>query len=238
MLKAIINYFKSLFSSASQAIESKTHQIETSNKNNLDFNKIIADYQTQTNKELKTYHDLVDTHRQQLIMTQEKKDLEEKALNKIVSSIKVAEKKKTEVSSNEALQIDLDITTLKNVATNKLRLIKAYTSVIEKQEQGVHNLCKTISNAELQVQNNLTALQIASIENSVTDLNSLIRNPSINSNIDIQEILDIVNGKKCLVQAQEENDKILNRNDVVLDQYQSSEQDKELQDMLENLLKA
>lgn len=237
MIKSLFTYIKNILLSFSNILEKETHKIEKLNKNNLNLNLIIDQYKTATSKELKSYNDLVDEHLKNHFLLTDKKTQEQFSFDTTINAIKKAKSLlETENSESKKIEIEHDIQVLKSVAGNKVRLIKTYETALEKQSKHIEQLRSTISRAELDIQNTITTLQIASIENSIADLDNMLRNPSINSHIDVQEVLEIVEGKKTLIKAQRENDKILNRDATVEHKYTDSSLDLEIEDVINKAL--
>lgn len=189
---------------------------------------ILEQYQTKAKEELSKQNSNVDQHLANMKITQSKLSATQKDLDDLVLAIKNASNRK------QTSEVVSDIKLMKTQCLNKLKLIDSYNNAISVQQEHINDLRNSILQAEIDIQNVVTKLQIACIENDTANLTT---NTMSNINIDIQEVLDVVEGRKALVQAKKENDRVLNRNNVSTNYYIQDGTDEVYQSRLDQLLK-
>lgn len=189
---------------------------------------ILEQYQTKAKEELSKQNSNVDQHLANMKITQSKLSATQKDLDDLVLAIKNAS------GREQTVEVVNDIKLMKTQCLNKLKLIDSYNNAISVQQGHINDLRNSILQAEIDIQDVVTKLQIACIENDTANLTT---NTMSNINIDIQEVLDVVEGRKALVQAKKENDRVLNRNNVSTNYYIQDGTDEVYQSRLDELLK-
>lgn len=225
LINQILQFFRALFTSSA-------HKIEKYNKSNIDLDALIADYKAKAAKELKDANEKLDRYSAEIKLTSKEIEKLKNELNFTVESIKVASEIKN--PSNEVIN---DIKFMKAKATNRLKLIDTQTNKLNALQNLVDELGNVICEAQTKYETNLSELEIAKINNTIIELDAKFDNVYglEMGGLNVQEIVNVVEGKKALIEAKKENDVKYDRNDNVDKKYNQS--DDAYLKQLEELLK-
>lgn len=171
------------------------HKAENKLKENIDPVVVLEQYKKTTTKELYIANDKLDKITADLLILRDKKKAEDKAYTHILKALKKAQQ-----AGEES-----DVNHLRTVAKQKLRLSEAYTKSIEHHTEAVEQLKQSIQLAQLEVEENITTLQLATIQDCSVSLDMSI---SLDS---LKDIMDVLEHRKKLVEARKINDKELGR---------------------------
>lgn len=219
---AIFKYFVNLFSS-------KANKLDKFNKNNLDIEALLNQYKEKVNKELKEANNRLDEFTAKMNSDIDKAILIRSELSVTVEAIKNASKIK-----NPDAKVINDIKLMKSKAKEKLELAKTYETRAEKFKELTDGMVDTITDAKIVANSNIHSLEIAMINNTIADISNEFSDIKV-SGFNVDEILEIVNGKRALIEAKKQNDERLGRVDKGVEKsYTDSNDtlDKELEAML------
>lgn len=219
MLKSILAFLAAMFTFGSKKLDEQTYVLNKNNKENINLEVIMAEFDAKTSDELKKYNMQINTAVQNLFLTESKLKNEKAELDELVAKLKK----------------DKNDTRLRALAENKLKLVKVYEASVNRQGEAVSKFREKIKDAQTNRDITLANLQAAKVEYSLVSLeSSLVDNSSLDfgSKIDLKEIQDIIDGKRAWVQAVEENDKVLNRNVQTVITSSDAEISNELDELL------
>lgn len=217
MLKSIIAFLTAMFTFGSKKIDEQTFVLNKSNKENINLEILMAEFDAKTSEELKHYNAQINTAVQNLFLTENKLKTERLEFNTLLAKLKE----------------NKDDSRLRALTENKLKLVKVYEASVNRQGEAVNKFREKIKDAQTNRDITIANLQAAQVEYSLVSLESSLVDTTLDysSKINLKEIQDIIDGKRAWVQAVEENDKVLNRKDDIITTT-DSEISKELDELL------
>lgn len=222
LIKAIFDYFVNLFSS-------KGNQLSKFNRNNLDIEALLNQYKDKVNKELKEANNRLDEFTANMNTDLDKASKIRAELAVTVEAIKAASK-----IEDKSPQVINDIRLMKANAKSKLELAKIHEARADKLKELTDEMVNTITDAKINANANINALEIALINNTIADISNEFADIKVDG-FNVDEIIEIVNGKRALLEAKKQNDQRLGRVESKIEKSyvdQSDEISEELEAML------
>lgn len=217
MLKSISKFLGALCAVGSKGIDSKANQLNNYLKDNIDFDALIADYKSKTDKELLQYNNQLDAAGANYYVTCEQLNSAKKELDAMVADLKK----------------DKDNTNKRLLAENKLKIVKVLEASCERQGESIKVFREKVTEAKVNQENTLSNLKASQLEYSLVKIEgNLMSDIELSTGFDLSEIQDIITGKKALIRATRENDELLNRKKPATQIVADVELSKELDELI------